>query len=329
MRRSCAGARKARVYEPGAGIQISLRREAVADARVRLDVARLLGSGSSLRRRFAMCTRSTWVSSSYATPQTSVSSARWVISRPRFAISARSSSNSVGVRWTSSPSRRDAVRRRGRPRARPPTRPARRASGAPGAAPRAAARPARRAERLGHVVVRAGVERAHLLGLLAHRGQHEDRHLAPLPDRRGDLDAVAVGQDEVDDRRVRRLAPPPRRAPPPRSPPARPRSPRRAGSPAARAGSAARRRRRAPGRATSLHSLGRAVRRPGTGSWKTKLVPCPGSDSARSRPPFASTNPRAIASPSPEPPPGRSSERWNGSKIRSSSLFGDARRRDR
>ena len=35
-----------------------------------------------------------------------------------------------------------------------------------------------RAERLGHVVVGAGLERAHLLVLLADRGEHDDRHLA-------------------------------------------------------------------------------------------------------------------------------------------------------
>jgi hypothetical protein len=36
----------------------------------------------------------------------------------------------------------------------------------------------------------------------------------------------------------------------------------------------------------------------GSGCRKTKVVPWPGCESARSRPPFASTNPRAIANPS-------------------------------
>ena len=62
-----------------------------------------------------------------------------------------------------------------------------------------------RAERLGDVVVRAGLQRADLVVLVADRGEHEDRHLAPLARRAADLDAVAVGQDEVEDRRVRAL----------------------------------------------------------------------------------------------------------------------------
>ena len=40
-------------------------------------------AGSILRRRFAMCVRSAACRRAYAGPQTSVSSARWVISRPR------------------------------------------------------------------------------------------------------------------------------------------------------------------------------------------------------------------------------------------------------
>ena len=61
-----------------------------------------------------------------------------------------------------------------------------------------------RAERLGHVVVGAGLQRAHLLVLLADRAQHQDRHLRPLAQRARDVDAVAVGQHEVDDRGRRR-----------------------------------------------------------------------------------------------------------------------------
>ena len=93
-------------------------------------------------------------------------------------------------------------RARGRPRA---ARARRRRRAARGAAPRAAGRSARRAERLGHVVVGAGLQRAHLLVLLPHRRQHDDRRLAPLADRAAELDAVAVGEDEVDDRRVGRV----------------------------------------------------------------------------------------------------------------------------
>ena len=62
-----------------------------------------------------------------------------------------------------------------------------------------------RPERLGHVVVGARLQRADLLVLLADRAQHEDRHLRPLAQRLRDLDPVAVGQHEVDDRRRRRV----------------------------------------------------------------------------------------------------------------------------
>ena len=91
-------------------------REAVADPGVGADEARPLGAGSILRRRFAMCARRTRLVA-VARPQTDGSSSRWVISCPRLRPAARSSSNSVGVRWTSSPS---SVRRarRGRRRAR-------------------------------------------------------------------------------------------------------------------------------------------------------------------------------------------------------------------
>ncbi len=53
-----------------------------------------------------------------------------------------------------------------------------------------------------------------------------------------------------------------------------------------------RRWRRAPARRAASSSAGNST---------TKLVPWPGSDSTDTRPPLASTNPRTIASPSPEP----------------------------
>ena len=79
--------------------------EAVADPGVGADEARALRRRAcSLRRRFAMCVRSSDVASAYSGPHTSVSSLRCVISRPRLVASARSSENSIGVRCTSSPS---------------------------------------------------------------------------------------------------------------------------------------------------------------------------------------------------------------------------------
>src|SRR5262249_34841838 len=59
------------------------------------------------------------------------------------------------------------------------------------------------AERLGHIVVRAGVERLDLGALLGARREDQDRHRRPPPDAPDDLDAVDVGQAEVDDREVR------------------------------------------------------------------------------------------------------------------------------
>ena len=48
-------------------------------------------------------------------------------------------------------------------------------------------------------------------------------------------------------------------------------------------------------------SRGRTVASSSAGNSTTKLVPWPGSDSTETRPPLASTNPRTIASPRPEP----------------------------
>ena len=53
------------------------------------------------------------------------------------------------------------------------------------------------AEGLGHVVVGAGVERGDLVALLAARGEHDDRHLAPLPQPADHLQAVHIGQAQV------------------------------------------------------------------------------------------------------------------------------------
>jgi hypothetical protein len=61
------------------------------------------------------------------------------------------------------------------------------------------------AERLGHVVVGAGVERGHLLGLLAPGGQHDDRDGGPAADAVNDVGSVHVGQAEVQDDDVRAL----------------------------------------------------------------------------------------------------------------------------
>ena len=55
------------------------------------------------------------------------------------------------------------------------------------------------AERLAHVIVRAGVERRHLVALLAARGEHDDRDVRPLAEPPDHLEAVHVRQPEVHD----------------------------------------------------------------------------------------------------------------------------------
>ena len=65
------------------------------------------------------------------------------------------------------------------------------------------------AERLGHVVVGAGVEGLDLVGAVGPAGQHQDRHVGPAAQPGDDLDAVHVGQAEVEDDDVGRVARPP------------------------------------------------------------------------------------------------------------------------
>ena len=55
------------------------------------------------------------------------------------------------------------------------------------------------AEGLGHVVVGAAVEGGDLAVLGPVGRQHDDGHGAPLPDAAADLEAVHVGQAEVED----------------------------------------------------------------------------------------------------------------------------------
>ena len=66
------------------------------------------------------------------------------------------------------------------------------------------------AERLGDVVVGAGVERRDLVGLLAARREHDDRHRRPFAQPPDHLEPVEVGQAEVQDDRRRAVATRPR-----------------------------------------------------------------------------------------------------------------------
>ena len=62
------------------------------------------------------------------------------------------------------------------------------------------------AERLGDVVVGAGVERVHLVLAAGPAGQHDDRDVGPAAQAADDVDAVHVGQAEVEHDQVRVLA---------------------------------------------------------------------------------------------------------------------------
>jgi hypothetical protein len=96
----------------------------------------------------------------------------------------------MGVRWTSRPSRWTA--RRATSTASPPQE---------GAHP---CHKLARCERLGHVVVRAGVQCADLVVLVVDRRQDDERDRAPLPQLPAQIHAVGVRQRELDDRSSQR-----------------------------------------------------------------------------------------------------------------------------
>jgi hypothetical protein len=149
-----------------------------------------------------------------------------------------------------------------------------------------------RAEGLGHVVVGAGLERLDLCVLLAHRAEHEDGHRRPLAQAAGELDAAAVGEHEVDDGGVRRA-----------HGGAVERLLHRGGLDHVVAGLAQDDLQRAQDLALVVdhEHPGEIAHAGSSGSSTTKLDPWPGSDSTHTRPPLASTKPRTIARPSPEP----------------------------
>src|SRR4029079_15379648 len=57
-------------------------------------------------------------------------------------------------------------------------------------------------EGLADVVIRAGVERGHLVAFLPSGREHDDRHLAPLAQAADHLEAVDVWQAHVQDEHV-------------------------------------------------------------------------------------------------------------------------------
>ena len=157
------------------------------------------------------------------------------------------------------------------------------------------------AERLRHVVVRAGVERGDLLALLADRREHDHRRVAST--------CAARGRRRCRCRRAARG----RGSPPPADARRRPRAPPRRSSAVSTSKPAPRSvvpsARRICGSSSTtrtrwLHA-GSSAGTSTTGSASANVAPCPGRDSAQTRPPFAAANPRAIASPRPAP------ERWS------------------
>jgi hypothetical protein len=62
-------------------------------------------------------------------------------------------------------------------------------------------------ERLGHVVIGAGVERLHLVHAVGPAGQHDDRGLGPAAQPLDHLHPVQVGQAEIEDHQVGRIPP--------------------------------------------------------------------------------------------------------------------------
>ncbi len=65
----------------------------------------------------------------------------------------------------------------------------------------------RRAERLGHVVVSARIERGDLLLFHGASGEHDDRHGRPLAHASNQREAIPIGQPQVDEHQVGLVSP--------------------------------------------------------------------------------------------------------------------------
>ena len=233
-----------------------------------------------------MCVRSSDVASAYSGPQTSVSSLRCVISRPRL-VRQRAQQRELDRRQVHLLAvERDGVRGEVDDEAVGlDPRLGRGAAGAPQHRLHPRDELAGR-ERLRDVVVGAVLERLDLGLLVGDRREHDDRQLAPGAQLAADLDARAVGQHQVDDRRVRTAD--------------RGAVERLLGGRAGQhlvAGAAQHEAQRAQDLrvvvadedALAGHQAARRLARGArglSGSSTTKLVPWPGSDSTEIRPPF-------------------------------------------
>ena len=177
------------------------RLEAVAHAGLGEQVARACGIGLQLAAQLChVLPQVLRLGLRTSGPQTSCSSWRWLTSLPGLRARTSSRCHSVGVRCTGSTGRRCGSGGR----------PGRRCSGrsalpvqAPAPASAAGDRPDAGqefvdAERFGDVVVGAGVERVDLVAAVRPAGQHDDRDGCPGAQLADDLDAVDVGQAEVE-----------------------------------------------------------------------------------------------------------------------------------
>ena len=171
------------------------------------------GSSRSLRRRLEMWTSTRWSSPNQFSPQTRSSSWARLNATRGCAVSVSSRSNSIRVSSSVGAVEDDlAGERVERQRAELP----RRCSpagwcGASRAAARApqdglhASDELRDAERLGDVVVGARLEPDDLVELGVLRGEHQDVGVAEGAHAAADLDAVDVGQADVEDDQVQRV----------------------------------------------------------------------------------------------------------------------------
>ena len=154
------------------------------------------------------------------------------------------------------------------------------------------------AKRLGHVVVGAGVERAHLVPFRAARREHQDRDARGLPHLAAHLDAVDIRQAQIQHDEIGAVA--------------LHRRQRRTAGAGGHDLIPARPQQRSHGGDDVLFVVddedarrhgycATVTARVGPGTTSVNLAPAPGTFSAQTRPPTAVINPRAIDSPIPVP----------------------------
>jgi hypothetical protein len=62
-------------------------------------------------------------------------------------------------------------------------------------------------KRLGHIVVRARIQRLHLVSAVGPAGQNDDRCRGPAPEPSDDLHPIQIRQPKVEDDQIRRVTP--------------------------------------------------------------------------------------------------------------------------